>query len=197
MPEDKIRLGGMALANGVLVHGPTAWACAIRTPEGELKVESAPKSFRASEVEQPFLRGPARLAESLAFLPRLRKLLPEARFPFERPAVLAAMLGSAVVIKTVHDSDRVGVAAQELLNGVLSVAPAALALRGSELFVGGFFDRAGEILWSEAPFDAAAVAVVQAREDGDLRQHLRHELGRSRRVAARPAGLGERVQQQV
>ena len=26
----KIRLGGMALANGVLVHGPTAWACAIR-----------------------------------------------------------------------------------------------------------------------------------------------------------------------
>src|SRR5205823_4434292 len=50
MAEDKIRLGGMALANGVLVHGPTAWACAIRTPEGELKVESAPKSFRGSEV---------------------------------------------------------------------------------------------------------------------------------------------------
>ena len=23
-----VRLGGMALANGVLVHGPTAWACA-------------------------------------------------------------------------------------------------------------------------------------------------------------------------
>ena len=23
---DKVRLGGMALQNGVLVHGPTAWA---------------------------------------------------------------------------------------------------------------------------------------------------------------------------
>jgi len=26
--EDKIRLGGMALVNGVLVHGPSSWACA-------------------------------------------------------------------------------------------------------------------------------------------------------------------------
>ena len=31
MAEQKVRLGGMALPNGVLVHGPTAWACAIRT----------------------------------------------------------------------------------------------------------------------------------------------------------------------
>ncbi|MDX6471747.1 MAG: hypothetical protein QOK22_563, partial [Gaiellaceae bacterium] len=27
MSEEKIRLGGMALANGVLVHGPSSWAC--------------------------------------------------------------------------------------------------------------------------------------------------------------------------
>ena len=56
MPKEKIRLGGMALANGVLVHGPTAWACAIRAPDGELKVESAQKTFRAAEIEQPLLR---------------------------------------------------------------------------------------------------------------------------------------------
>src|SRR6266536_3506985 len=99
MAEDKIRLGGMALANGVLVHGPTAWACAIRTPEGELKVESAPKSFRASEVEQPFLRGPARLAEVMLLLPQVRRALPEARLPFERPRVLATMLGSALAAR--------------------------------------------------------------------------------------------------
>ena len=24
--DEKVRLGGMALANGVLVHGPTSWA---------------------------------------------------------------------------------------------------------------------------------------------------------------------------
>ena len=32
--KDKVRLGGMALANGVLVHGPTSWACAVRTDDG-------------------------------------------------------------------------------------------------------------------------------------------------------------------
>ena len=45
--SDKIRLGGMALSNGVLVHGPTAWACAIRTDEGEIKVASARKRLFA------------------------------------------------------------------------------------------------------------------------------------------------------
>jgi uncharacterized protein YqhQ len=131
--DEKIRLGGMALPNGVLVHGPRAWACAIRREDGTVQVAAEEKRFRAVEVKQPFLRGPARLAESLAFLPRLRRLLPEARFPFERPGVLAAMFGTAVVVKAVHDSERVGPAAQELVAGLLSVAPAAFALRGSEL----------------------------------------------------------------
>ena len=58
----KIRLGGMALANGVLVHGPTAWACAVRLPDGTLRVESARKRFRSADVSSPLLRGPAKLA---------------------------------------------------------------------------------------------------------------------------------------
>ena len=36
--EEKVRLGGMALANGVLVHGPTSWAVAVRTEDGDVKV---------------------------------------------------------------------------------------------------------------------------------------------------------------
>src|ERR1043166_726833 len=132
MGEDKIRLGGMALANGVLVHGPTAWACAVRTPDGELKVASARKRFRAAEVERPFLRGPARLAEVMTLLPQMRRALPEARLPFERPRVLAAMLGSAVAAQVVKTS-RLRPLAQELLAGAFSLAPAALAVRGSEV----------------------------------------------------------------
>ena len=88
----KIRLGGMALSNGVLVHGPTAWACAIRTSSGEIKVASAPKRLFAPGVQTPFLRGPLRLAESFAMIPDLRRKLPEARLPFERPGVIAATL---------------------------------------------------------------------------------------------------------
>jgi uncharacterized protein YqhQ len=130
--EEKIRLGGMALPNGVLVHGPSAWACAVRLPDGELKVESGHKRLRSATIENRFLRGPAKLAEVFALLPVVRRRLPEARLPFERPRVLAAMLGSAVVVRIVRAS-RVAPAVQELVGGLLSVAPAALSLRDSEL----------------------------------------------------------------
>src|SRR5207253_9101350 len=129
--EERVRLGGMALANGVLVHGPTAWACAIRTDQGELRVASRPKRFRASEIETPLLRGPARLLEAMAVIPEVRRALPEAKLPFQRPAVLATMLTSAVAVRLVRGSGRLRPAAQELVSGLLSVAPAALALRGS------------------------------------------------------------------
>src|SRR3954451_24191394 len=131
--EEKIRLGGMALPNGVLVHGPTAWACAVRTPDGELKVASDRKRLQAAKIEQPLLRGPARLAEAIALLPRIRRRLPEARLPFERPVVLGAMLASAVVVRVVRDSPRLTPAARELISGLLSLAPATLAPREGSL----------------------------------------------------------------
>jgi uncharacterized protein YqhQ len=133
MKRGRIRLGGMALPNGVLVHGPTAWACAVRLPDGRLRVVAERKRFRASDVRNPLLRGPAKLAEVFAFLPILRRRLPEARLPFERPAVVAAMLGSSIALRLVRESGRIGPAARELVSGFLSVAPAALALRTGEL----------------------------------------------------------------
>ncbi len=131
--SEKIRLGGMALSNGVLVHGPTTWACAIRTDTGEIKVASARKRLFAPGIQQPFLRGPLRLAESFAVIPALRRKLPEARLPFERPAVLAATLASALTVQVVRRSPKLGNAARELLSSALSLAPAMLALRGGEL----------------------------------------------------------------
>jgi uncharacterized protein YqhQ len=129
----KVRLGGMALSNGVLVHGPTAWACAIRTDGGEIKVAAAPKRLFAPGLQQPFVRGPLRLAESFAMIPELRRRLPEARLPFERPTVIAATLASAVTVQAVRRSAHLGNVARELLAGVLSLTPAVLALRGGEL----------------------------------------------------------------
>jgi uncharacterized protein YqhQ len=131
--SEKIRLGGMALANGVLVHGPTAWACAVRKPDGTLRVVADRKRFLATSVKQPFLRGPARLAEAFAILPEVRRRVPEARFPFERPAVLAAMAGGAAFTHVVRGSGRLGPAAKELIAGFAALAPAAVALRGSAL----------------------------------------------------------------
>ncbi len=129
---DKLRLGGMALPNGVLVHGPTSWGCAIRLPDGTLDVAAERKRFVSGEGTPPLLRGPLKLLEAMAVIPSVRRALPGARLPFERPAVIAAMLGSALGLRVVRGS-RLGTATQEVLSAALSFAPAVLALRGSEL----------------------------------------------------------------
>jgi uncharacterized protein YqhQ len=129
--QEKHRLGGMALANGVLVHGPTSWACAVRTDDGKIKVVAERKKV-STKVQSPFVRGPLKLIEAVAFLPRLKRALPEAQLPFERGRVLGAMLGSAVVIQGVRRT-RLGEAAKELIGGLLSVAPAVLSLRDGSL----------------------------------------------------------------
>jgi uncharacterized protein YqhQ len=132
MSEEKIRLGGMALPNGVLVHGPTSWACAIRHDDGRIEVASAAKTFRASRIDRPFLRGPARLAEAMAVLPQMKRALPAAKLPMQSPRALASMATAALAVRGIRES-RLRPAAQELLSGLLSLAPAVLALRGSEL----------------------------------------------------------------
>src|SRR5581483_8753717 len=131
--REPVRLGGMALANGVLVHGQTAWGCAVRTPEGELKVASARKLFATSTIESPLVRGPLRLVEAVALLPQVKRALPEAKLPFERPAVLAAMAGSSVAIRALRGSRRLSAGARELVSGLLSFLPGVLALSGGEL----------------------------------------------------------------
>jgi uncharacterized protein YqhQ len=122
----------MALGNGVLVHGPRAWAAAVRLPGGDLKVVARRKRFGAADVRNPVFRGPARLAEAFALLPQVKRAIPEAELPMQRPHVLGAMVGSAVLLRLAKRSN-LRPAARELLGAVLSLAPAALALRGGEL----------------------------------------------------------------
>jgi uncharacterized protein YqhQ len=130
--KEKIRLGGMALANGVLVHGPNAWACAIRDEDGRIEVASARKRIRANRIQNPLLRGPARLAEAIALLPMVKAKLPAAKLPLESRRTLGSMLGAAVFVRALRESDMRPVA-RELLAAVASMAPAVLALRGGEL----------------------------------------------------------------
>jgi uncharacterized protein YqhQ len=130
--KDKIRLGGMALPNGVLVHGPHSWACAIRHEDGRIEVASARKRVLASRIENPLLRGPARLAEALLLLPQIKAKLPAARLPMESPGALASMLGAAVFVRGLRESGLRPVA-RELLAAVASISPAVLALRSGEL----------------------------------------------------------------
>jgi uncharacterized protein YqhQ len=130
--SEKVRLGGMALANGVLVHGPSSWACAIRNPDGRIEVAAARKRFVAANVRAPLLRGPLRLVESLAVLPEVKRKLPGARMPMQDGRTLVSIVGTAIAVRGLRES-RLRPAAQELLAGLLSLAPAALSLRGGEL----------------------------------------------------------------
>ena len=132
MAKEKIRLGGMALPNGVLVHGPHSWACAIRNEDGRIEVASARKRLQASRIDNPVLRGPARLAEALLLLPQIKAKLPAAKLPLESPRTLASMLGAAAFVRVLRESGLRPIA-RELLSAIAAVAPAVLALRGGEL----------------------------------------------------------------
>src|SRR4051794_25120703 len=122
----------MALRNGVLVHGPTTWACAVRLPEGAIKVAAERKKLIGNTVENPILRGPARLLEAMAVLPTLKRRLPEAKLPFQQRRIIGAMLASAVGVRIVRGS-RLTPVAKELAAGMLALSPAMLSLRGGEL----------------------------------------------------------------
>ena len=134
MDETQVRLGGMALQNGVLVHGPTSWGCAVRDENCELHVASGRKPHLAPVARQrlPLLRGPIILAEAFALLPMVRRAIPQARFPFERPSVLAAILGTAVVARALRRS-RLSPGTREMAAAGVAFLPAALALRGPDL----------------------------------------------------------------
>jgi uncharacterized protein YqhQ len=124
----------MALQNGVLVHGPTSWGCAVRDESGELRVASGHKPRLAPAARQrlPVLRGPIALAEAFALLPTVRRALPQARFPFERPSVLGAIAGTAVAAKALRRS-RLSPGVREIAAAGVAFLPAALALRGQDL----------------------------------------------------------------
>jgi uncharacterized protein YqhQ len=98
MASEKLRLGGMALRNGLLIHGPTHWAAAVRGPDGSIVVASEPKPELAPKLAArlPGLRGPLKLAEALAVLPLVRRRMPAARLPFEDRRVMVA-IGSTLV----------------------------------------------------------------------------------------------------
>jgi uncharacterized protein YqhQ len=132
-PEPPLRLGGMALKNGLLVHGPTSWAAAARAPEGTIRVASGRKpTFPGPASSLPVLRGPLRLAEGFAFIPLARRNLPIARLPFEDLRVLAAALVATAASAAIRKA-RAPMALREALAAGIGLMPALVALRGSEL----------------------------------------------------------------
>jgi uncharacterized protein YqhQ len=132
-PPAKVRLGGMALRNGLLVHGPDHWAVALRAKDGGLRIESGAKPrLRGPIADLPGIRGIARLGEAFALLPVIKRQVPEVQLPFEDVKVLGAMVGSSVLTAGARRLGRRS-AGNELMVAALGMVPTAFALRDSQL----------------------------------------------------------------
>jgi uncharacterized protein YqhQ len=134
MSDEKLRLGGMALRNGLLVHGPTHWAAAVRTRGGEIAVASGRKPDLGSTASErvPGLRGVVKLAEAVAVIPLVKRALPQARLPMQDAKTLGAMGAAALMGSAVRNAAR-SVAARETAVAAISLAPALMALRSGDL----------------------------------------------------------------
>ena len=128
-----LRLGGMALRNGLLIHGPTSWAAAARDQDGEIQVASGPKPALAPDlaVRVPLLRGPLRLAEAFLLIPTVRLKLRAARLPFEDVRVIAAMFIASSASRALRRKK--ASATGELAQAGLGLAPAMVALSDRNL----------------------------------------------------------------
>jgi uncharacterized protein YqhQ len=129
----KLRLGGMALRNGLLVHGPTHWAAAVRAANGSVKVASGPKPTLGSRLDRiPGVRGVAKLGEAMAVIPLVKRALPEAKLPMQDVRTLAAMGAVSVTAAAIRRAGPRS-AGREGAVALLSVVPAMLALRQGDL----------------------------------------------------------------
>lgn len=132
--EKPLRLGGMALRNGLLVHGPTHWALAVRNRDGKIEVASGrkPELARGRLATTPLLRGPLRLAEAMAVIPLARMRLRSARMPFEDPRVIGAAIAVSAASAAAKRLAK-GSATRETLIATLGALPALTALRDRDL----------------------------------------------------------------
>ena len=125
MPEPRY-VGGQAVMEGVMMRGASTWAVAVRTPEGDIKVEvnEAPE-WAKKWGKVPLARGVATLVESMALGMRAltwsanQAVEPEERLP---KGAMGGTMAFAIV----------------LFSAIFIVLPALAAKGMGHFFAGGF-----------------------------------------------------------
>ena len=129
---DKLRLGGMALRNGLLVHGPTHWAAAVRRRDGTIEAASGHKPRLKGVDKVAGVRGVVRLGEAMLVIPLVKRALPEAKLPFQDVKVLGSMAAAAAGGRVLRSTMKAGLGSETVIAAV-SLLPSLVALRGGEL----------------------------------------------------------------
>ncbi len=132
--DEKLRLGGMALRNGLLIHGPTHWAAAVRDADGGIEVASERKPELAPKLTArlPGLRGPLKLAEAMVVLPLVRRRMRSARMPFEDLRVVSA-IGASLLLSSLLRKRMRSSALREGVVQAIGTLPALAALSDRDL----------------------------------------------------------------
>ena len=131
-----LRIGGMALRDGVLLQTQDHWAAAVRLPDGSIRVRSGTKPRLPGHDafdRVPLVRGVARMVEMTSSLPAMRREFGQPVLPQEEPALLAATVASAAATVALRGAMKRAPLARELVVSALSVLPGLLAVRATEL----------------------------------------------------------------
>lgn len=130
-----IKIGGMALENGVLFQTDRFWAMAVRRPDGSIEVTSGKKTSlnRSSRLRKiPLLRGLVNLAESIVILPDAHAFGGQLPMLLNSPHVLTSMLVSTLgSIALKNPKKKLSPLVEELAMAGLALLPSLVALRQS------------------------------------------------------------------
>jgi len=134
-PAAGLKIGGMALENGVLFQTERHWAMAVRGEDGVIEVSSGTKHLPAPLRRMrrvPLLRGLVSLAETATVLPRAHAHGGQLAAFSRSPQLLATMIVSVLGTMVVRNSRRkLSPAVEEIAVSALSLVPTLMALRKS------------------------------------------------------------------
>jgi uncharacterized protein YqhQ len=138
--DPALRMGGIALTNGLILVSERNWAAAIREADGTISVTSGRKprlpgtgegSMRGASAGVPLLRGLGRFGESLLVLGVVKKHLPHAELPFEGGRVAAALAASMAGASAVRAVAPRSALVQEAGTALAAFIPAVLSVKNS------------------------------------------------------------------
>lgn len=130
---DRIRIGGMALENGVLLQSNKYWSMAVRTPEGDIRIASGDKvGFNQTLALKkiPMLRGLINMAETIMVLPKVHYHGGQLPLPTRSPQLIASLIVSiagTMMLKKPHK--KISPLLEEALVSALAVMPSLVALK--------------------------------------------------------------------
>lgn len=129
----RLKIGGMALENGVLFQTERHWAMAVRRPDGGIGISSGAKLLPAPLARLkkfPLLRGLLSLAETAAVLPNAHAHGGELPALVRSPQMMASMLIGVVGTVIIRNpKKKLPPLVEEIAASALTLIPALVAMR--------------------------------------------------------------------